>query len=120
MSGTRRRFNTHALVLQDYWKGVQEALSELLPSQIEYSVTYSILGLGIKSKSGNPTGRFINLALLLAKRTITRRWKARTPPLVAEWQSEVARWGRAESVELKREETRGLRKKPISLEWNML
>lgn len=74
-------------------------------------------GFNAKTKSGNPAYKFVNLALTLAKRTITMRWKAKKPPKTLEWYNEVVRWGRAEGAELQREEQRGLQKKPISLEW---
>lgn len=47
-------------------------------------------------------------------------WKTARVPAVLDWYNEVVKWGKAESAELKREESRGLRKKPISMEWNVM
>lgn len=37
-----------------------------------------------------------------------------------DWHAEMLKWGRAEGMELKREEYRGLRKVPLSMEWNTI
>lgn len=103
-----------------YWSAIHAILNEVAPGHRSASLENSILGLGLKAKSGNPTNRFVNLGLILAKHTIIKHWKAKAPPMVVEWHAEVLRWGRGECAELQREERRGLRKKPISLQWNMM
>lgn len=40
--------------------------------------------------------------------------------MVQDWYNDAIRWGTAEGLEIQREESRGLRKKPISLDWNVL
>lgn len=93
-------------------------VNNVAPVMNRESLEYCLLRLGPRDKKGSPVRKFANLARILAKRNITMRWKTAKSPSVLDSYNEVIRWGRAEGAELKREEHRGLRKKPISLEWN--
>lgn len=47
------------------------------------------------------------------------KWKSTKPPQIGDWHKEVIKWSKAEGMEIKREEQKGLRKR-ISLEWNIM
>lgn len=106
--------------LTTYWSQIINILSTIIPGQTLDTLGTGLLGVSIHGKSGKPMVRFLNLMLILAKRTITRRWKAKKAPTVHEWYDEAIKWGGAEGSELHREEIRGLRKKHISMEWHIL
>ncbi|KAJ1145213.1 hypothetical protein NDU88_011504 [Pleurodeles waltl] len=84
-------------------------------------------GVGSRSRGTNPlrggTGpmklmRFMDLALLLAKRQLTRRWKSPHAHSLLLEKQKVLCWSQAESAAIRREEYRGLRRKLISLDWD--
>ncbi|KAJ1200383.1 hypothetical protein NDU88_004207, partial [Pleurodeles waltl] len=60
----------------------------------------------------------INIALLLAKRLLTRRWKATTAPTTTQWKAEVMEWGKAEGAALRREDNSGMRECPVAPDWD--
>lgn len=105
--------------LAHYWSEVLQLLWNIVEIQDVDTPMSCILGMGSKGKKQGPGRKFLNLALLLAKRNITRKWKSAQPPKLEVWHKEVIKWGKAEGTELKREEQRGMRKKLISLDWNM-
>lgn len=106
--------------LGHYWATVSGILTAISPVKDKDTLEYCILGLGPQDKKGSATAWFANLALLLAKRNITSRWKSPRPLPLQDWHSETIRLGRAEGAELKREEYRSLRKTPISLDWHTI
>ncbi|KAJ1201875.1 hypothetical protein NDU88_005679 [Pleurodeles waltl] len=79
-----------------------------------------LLGHFSQSKNRKVTSRFAGLVLLLAKRLLTRRWKAATASSVAQWRAEVGEWGLAEGTALHWEEYRVMKQRPITLESDTL
>lgn len=79
-----------------------------------------LLGFRRRPKGTKARHRFLGLALILAIRTLTRRWKSPKAPTVQVFQEEMVLWGGAEGRALKREEDKNLRTKPISLDWNIM
>lgn len=79
-----------------------------------------ILGVRRWTKTEKVQLRFLDLALIVAKRSITMRWKSARAPTTSMWHNKFLRWAGAESAALRREEARGLRKNPISLEWDTM
>lgn len=106
--------------LGHYWKVIHEVLQNTTQMAHNNTLEHYILGITPRRTKNTPVTRFINLALLIAKRNITMRWKSKTSPSLLDWHTETLKWGKAEGSELKREEYRGLRKIPISLEWNTI
>lgn len=58
--------------------------------------------------------------MVVAKRLITKNWKARDPPHIRAWRYSLIAWAKAEGIALLREETLGLRKTPIATQWEGL
>lgn len=107
--------------IQHYWSEIYNILHGIAPLVGDDLPEHCILGVGTSGTKKGPICKFLNLALILAKRNITMKWKASTAPSLMSWYNEMVRWGRAEGTALKKEETKGLRKKKtISLEWNSL
>lgn len=106
--------------LGHYWSVVHAVLQTTTLTTHNNTLEYYLLGLPPKKAKNTPVTRFLNLALLLAKRNITMRWKSKSAPSLLNWQTETLKWGKAEGLELKREECRGIRKTPISLDWNTI
>lgn len=106
--------------LLDYWNHIRRCISEVTHITITENALECLVGLRKRSKALKVRLRFLDLALILAIRNITMRWKSPRSPTVLSWQHEVTQWGKAESIPLKREEDRGLRKQPISMEWNIM
>lgn len=65
---------------------------------------HCILGVGARGKKTGPVRKFLNHALILAKRNITMHWKAAKAPSILNWYNEMIRWGRAEGTALQKEE----------------
>lgn len=86
--------------LAHYWAGVQKILHDIAPLNNDDSPEHCLLGLRVKSTNSDPVRKFMNLALILAKRNITMKWKATKPPSIVDWHKEMVRWGRAEGAEL--------------------
>ena len=72
------------------------------------------MGMRIRNKKNRCAERFVDLGMVVAKRLITRKWKA---PNILAWERSMAVWAGAESSVLGIEETKGLRKFPIANEW---
>ncbi|KAJ1179330.1 hypothetical protein NDU88_004564 [Pleurodeles waltl] len=79
-----------------------------------------LLGLLKRSKAAKAANRFIDLALLMAHRLIAMHWKAHILPGVALWCAASLKWGKAEAVVLRLEETCGLRRIPIAANWETI
>ncbi|KAJ1090471.1 hypothetical protein NDU88_003603 [Pleurodeles waltl] len=76
-----------------------------------------LLGLFGRPRPKKAGDGFIDLALTLAKRRISMSWKSAEGPCIQDWTQDVTRWGRAEVTVLKREESRGIRHKPLASLW---
>ena len=60
----------------------------------------------------------LDLALAVARKDIVCHWKSNTGPSCEPWQKEEEHWARQEEEEaLLREETCGMRKRPLSTMW---
>ncbi|KAJ1110459.1 hypothetical protein NDU88_007810 [Pleurodeles waltl] len=106
--------------LTQYWNAIGATVVEVMDESVELSPAYFLLGLYPLNRIAKVRMRFMDLVLLLAKHQLTRRWKSPHAPSLLSWKDEVLHWSQAESATLRREEYRGLRRKPTSLEWDSL
>ena len=101
---------------QIFWKAVTlkigPALQRMVPCDIESCILIQFSRPKMK-KVGN---RFLDLAMALAKRQISMNWKNPRVPGMTKWEADVKVWARAEEQALRREEAKGLRRKPIALQ----
>ncbi|KAJ1194188.1 hypothetical protein NDU88_003483 [Pleurodeles waltl] len=97
------------------WAKVHTAVADLAaaPTGARWSTVYWACSCDLST-------HFIGLALLLAKRQITRRRKSPRAPLVNSWQGDVIHCGTAKSVALQMKEYCGPRMRPIALTWDTL
>ncbi|KAJ1115325.1 hypothetical protein NDU88_003550 [Pleurodeles waltl] len=65
------------------------------------TVETCLLGLLPRPKKEKALPGLTNLALILAKRLLTKRWKATAPPRVSQWCAEMLDWGKAKEQLLK-------------------
>ncbi|KAJ1102045.1 hypothetical protein NDU88_007103 [Pleurodeles waltl] len=106
--------------LTQYWNAIGATLAEIMDESIGLSPAFFLLGLHPWKRASKVRMRFMDLDLLLAKCQLTRCWKSPHAPSLLSWKEEVLRCSQAESAALRREECRGLRRKPMSLEWDSL
>lgn len=72
--------------LQGYWSVIADVLSRCTERNIPFRWETCILHLYSRSKKHKVTPRFLDVGLAIAKRLITRRWKA---PHVLPWRQSV-------------------------------
>ena len=60
----------------------------------------------------------MDLALVLARRGLSIAWKSPDGPDIVRWEKEVQKWAGAEEQALRREEAKGLRRRPIATDWS--
>ncbi|KAJ1131950.1 hypothetical protein NDU88_010280 [Pleurodeles waltl] len=65
-------------------------------------------------------GDWVLIRKPVAKRLLTRRWKATTAPTTTQWKAEVIEWGKAEGEALRREDNSGMRECPVAPDWDAL
>lgn len=76
-----------------------------------------LLGLFPRPKANRMKLRFVDLALLLARRRIAIRWKAQQAPLVINCEDDISCWARAEERVLIKEDRITKRRKPLAEPW---
>ena len=106
--------------IQLYWDQVLSRLSSCTGREIPRTDTCCLLLTMRRGREFRAMTRFIDLGLLLAKRLLTRGWKAPVPPHIDAWVNSVRAWAQAESTTLHTEELRGLRKFPIAECWDKM
>lgn len=101
-------------LLQKFWETVLAQVNVTLGRQLTHMVEICLLGLFPRLKAKQVGSRFVDLALVLARRQIARSWKTTTGPSVIVWEKTVDDWARVEERAIQREEARGIRKHPIA------
>ena len=104
--------------LTQYWVSVFSHLSLCTGRKLPQTWETGLLGIQRRDKKHRATTRFIDLGLLLAKRLITKYWKANTAPLIPAWIKSITTWAQAKSAALHTEEIKGLRKYPMASFWD--
>ena len=102
---------------QGYWNAVLDKIKSTLERDLPCTMRVCILGIFKRSKKHKVRNKFVDLALALAKRRLSIAWKSPTGPEIAKWETDVKCWAGAEEQALRREEARGLRRKPIATDW---
>lgn len=87
-----------------YWTTIRQTITALTQLEIKHNPLECLLGLRKRSKIQKVYLRFIDLALILAIRNITIRWKSPKSPDTMHWKRDVLQWGKAEGWALRREE----------------
>lgn len=90
--------------LKDYWTKIEDMVNGVLSQNLACIPEICLLGLFPRPKSKRLGLRFIDLALLLARRRIALKWKAKQAPLVVKWEDDVSCWARAEERALIKED----------------
>mgnify|MGYP002804447015 CR=1 FL=1 len=103
-----------------FWREVLIILANISGRPQLDGIVVCLLGMFPRPKKFCTVWRFFDLAILLAKRAITMRWKSHTSPEASQWKLEVIRWATRESNALKLEERRSVRKRQVSHIWDEL
>ena len=110
----------HCPKLQEYWSTILTHTAAYTSRHLETSWEGCILGLRRRKKIHKATDRFIDLSLLVAKRLITKNWRAVHAPTFKAWKQSMLHWAQAESTALHIEEIKALRKFPIAQYWDTM
>lgn len=103
--------------LTTYWEIITTHLAQCTDRTLQWNWEICLLGLYRRQKKHKVTNRFIDLGLIVAKRLITKRWKAPDPPPARAWYHSMICWAQAESVALQRQDAIGIRKTPLAVAW---
>ena len=106
--------------LVSYWVDITDILKEITLREIPCTPAYCLLHWFPRSIKYKVTSRFIDLALILAKREITRNWKARTGTTVLLRKREFIRWADCEGAGLMREAKMGRGNIDMARAWEAL
>ncbi|XP_078502484.1 uncharacterized protein LOC144757098 [Lissotriton helveticus] len=84
--------------LASYWSMVGDTLKEITGRTLQFDIAVALLHWFPHTPKTRVTSKFIDMGLILAKREITRRWKARVGPTGAKWRTEFLKWAEGEST----------------------
>ncbi|KAJ1127879.1 hypothetical protein NDU88_006272 [Pleurodeles waltl] len=88
------------------------------PLQLTWEVC--IMGLFPRGKKLKATSRCLDLGLVVAKRLITRKWRAPEPPTYEAWACSFSVWASAEYMALRRGDALGLHKYPLAAQLELM
>ncbi|KAJ1126265.1 hypothetical protein NDU88_004673 [Pleurodeles waltl] len=97
-----------------FWQQIFEVITELTQCTDLNKAEGVLLGLFHRSKRAVVTNRFIDQALIIARRAIAMGWKPPTLPTLSHCGAALLKWSKAEEAALRWEESRGLRRVPIA------
>ena len=72
-------------------------ITDITAIQLPVTPLVCLLGTTKHTKRNKFSLRFANLAMVLFKKLIAKRWKASNPPTLSEWLRDVHKWATAEA-----------------------
>ncbi|KAJ1207201.1 hypothetical protein NDU88_002593 [Pleurodeles waltl] len=118
--GTVVRGSNGVMVLLVEEKPACARLNKTLERSLTNTPDVYLLGLFTRPDPRKVGSRFLDLALALASRHFTMAWKVPGGPRLETWVRDVTLWARGEERALRREEARGIRRRPIAPLWSEL
>ena len=103
-----------------YWDKVTQCINEATDRSLACGPLECLLGGFHRPAPKKVTNRFIDLALVLAKRQMTKYRKSKKEPLFEVCQLELVKWATAESEVFHGEAERGLRKPELPQAWDTM
>mgnify|MGYP002804572179 CR=1 FL=1 len=86
-----------------YWMAIMTTLGEITLRDNPCTPGHCLLHWFPHTPKNKITSKFLDLALILAAREITRNWKSRLGPQIGTWVRELIKWASCEGVALMRE-----------------
>ena len=106
--------------ITSYWVEITTAIGEITIRDNPCTPRHCLLHWFPHTAKTKTTSRFQDLALVLAKREITKNWKLNTGPKVSNWRREFIRWAECEGASLMREAKRKRGNEEMAREWETL
>ena len=103
----------------DYWQEVSDTLARITERAIPCTPLSCLLHDFSHTAKNKTTSKFLDLALVLALREITRNWKSKRGPQCNKWRDEVIKWATCEGKVIRRE--RRQKGKPVAADgWDTM
>ncbi|KAJ1149369.1 hypothetical protein NDU88_002179 [Pleurodeles waltl] len=106
--------------LKQYWENVLEDTKKITGRNLAATPAVALLGNFIRPQSKKMTSKFIDLALILAKREITMRWKDPRGPRVLKWKDTLIKWTEGEGEALRQELAKGMGSEEGIQQWDTI
>ena len=87
----------HCAELKQRREQVMKIVTDIIVIQLPVNPLVCLLGTTKRTKKNKFPLRFADLAMVLFKRLIAKKWKASLPPTLTEWLREVHKWATAEA-----------------------
>ena len=92
-------------------------IGDTLEREIPCTIAVCLMGAFPRPKKCRVGNKFVDLALVLARRGLSIAWKSPEGPDKVRWEKEVQKWAEAEQQALRKEEAKGLRRRPMASDW---